>query len=731
MEKKSSWAGATSISTDPILDALNEPQRKAILHEEGPLLVIAGAGSGKTRVITRRIAHLIRLGHHPSSILGLTFTNKAAQEMRNRVGQLVGSSRVFLSTFHSMCARFLRMDGTRIGIPNNYTIYDTEDQRSLVKDLLKELNLDTTHYRAAGITERISRLKNEGVSSAEAAVSKNYYLRVVASVYERYVEKLKANQALDFDDLLLETVRLLEEDSEVLERYRDRFRFILIDEYQDTNMVQYNLARLLTGNAMNLCATGDPDQSIYTWRGASIRNILEFEKDFPGAQVIKLEQNYRSTGNVVKAAAAVIENNCLRKERALWTEAPDGDPITLYSALSESDEADFVIRSIVDQQRAGRGLSQIAVFYRTNALSRAFERSLSLNNIPYAIIGGVEFFERREIKDLMAYLKLLENPKDSVALFRVINTPPRAIGHRTVGQVKQIAFNEGMAPLDAARKICRENLLPVRQVSALGKFLELFDGLAALPKESVEGLLKSVLAATAYSKYLESLKEINAAERIDNVNELIYAVAEYDRNNPGGSLHGFLEETTLIRGIDSWEEGEERVVLMTLHSAKGLEFEAVFLVGLEDGVLPHMLTLDNEDSIEEERRLFYVGITRAREKLTISRSASRVRSGSISTSLPSRFLRELPQEVLAETSHFRRTAFAPAAFEEEEGQVLEYDENIAPEFRKDDRVLHPYFGRGVVLHVSGAGNSARIKIRFAALGEKLLLVRSAKLKTVL
>ncbi|MFH1999301.1 MAG: UvrD-helicase domain-containing protein, partial [Planctomycetota bacterium] len=567
------------------------------------MLVIAGAGSGKTRVITQRIAHLIRQNVPPYSIMGLTFTNKAASEMKERITQLAGTSGVFISTFHSMGARFLRVDGEHIGIPSNFSIYDADDQRSLVKAALKERNLDVTHFRPPAVASEISRLKNENITPDEAATSPHYFQRVVASVYSLYQERLRSSHALDFDDLLLEMYRLFRECDDVLARYRDRFRFILIDEYQDTNKVQYELARLLAGDTMNICATGDPDQSIYSWRGANIRNILEFERDFPNAKVIKLEQNYRSTGNILKAADKVIENNLYRKERRLWTEAGDGELITLYSAKSEEDEAEFAIRSIIELQRRGRRYSEIAVFYRTNAVSRAFERALSLHNIPYMLVGGVEFYERREVKDLMAYLKLLDNPMDSVAFFRVVNTPPRKIGQRTLDNVQSIAGREFCSPLEALRLICGNSLMPARQTSALARFSELFEALSAYPKESVESLLRQVIEKTGYLEYIRTFDNAGAAERIDNIDELIYAVGEYDRSNPGGSLHGFLEETALIRGLDSVGDSEDKLVLMTLHTAKGLEYNVVFLAGLEDGLLPHMFSMDKDEALEEERRL--------------------------------------------------------------------------------------------------------------------------------
>ncbi|MBU0756086.1 MAG: UvrD-helicase domain-containing protein, partial [Planctomycetes bacterium] len=618
-----------------------------------------------------------------------------------------------------------------------FTIYDNEDRLSLIKAILKERNLDTTHFRPAAVGAEISRCKNENIQPEEASSSPGYFQRVVGSIYEIYLEKLRQNQALDFDDLLVQTWRLLRESRDVLERYRDRFHYILIDEYQDTNMIQYAMAKLLAGDRMNLCATGDPDQSIYSWRGASLRNILEFEKDFPGAKVIKLEQNYRSSGNILRAADALIVNNVMRKERSLWTESPAGEKLSIYSAMSEGDEAEFAVRTVAALRREGRRYSEIAIFYRTNAVSRAFERALSLNNIPYALVGGVEFYERKEIKDLMAYLKLLDNPKDSVSFFRVANTPPRSIGQRTLEKVAAIASKERCSPLEALRLICANVLLPARQTASLARFLSLYDELSAYTNGSAEGVLHQVIKRTEYMDYIRSFGGPGGsggnAERVDNVDELIYAAGEYDRANRDGMLHGFLEETALIRGLDSWEESDDRIVLMTLHTAKGLEFNVVILAGVEEGLLPHAFSMDCEASLEEERRLFYVGLTRAREKIYISSSASRARSGSIQASAPSRFLREFPKDVIEQSSRFSMSAWSRSSSspQQVEGQVLEYDMDVAPEFRKGDRVLHPYFGQGRVTQVQGTGSSARIKIRFDHQGEKLLHVQYAKLKKVL
>ncbi len=720
-----------------------------MLHKEGPLLVVAGAGSGKTRVITRRIAQLVRSGIPPYSILAMTFTNKAAQEMRERVHRLVQVGGALLSTFHSFGARILRMDGREIGVPENFTIYDGGEQQRLVKELLKEVNLDPVHYRPSVVLEKILRMKNEGIPPEGAKDITDHFSRSISSVYELYIKRLKESHALDFDDLLLETKTLFSERDDVLDRYRERFRFLLIDEYQDTNRVQYEIARMLAGNRMNICATGDPDQSIYSWRGARIRNILEFENDFAGTKVVRLEQNYRSTGNILKAASAVIRNNCFRKERELWTDAGDGDRITLCSAPSDAGEAEFVARTVAQLHMAGRSYDGMAVFYRINALSRALERAFALSNIPYVLIGSVAFYERQEVKDLMAYLKLINNQRDGVSFLRIVNTPARSIGLRTVEKVKKIAREQGCGLVDAVREICSHSLLPARQVNALSGFLELIDGLLAFPRFPVEEMLREIIDKAGYFGYLKALEKKEASSRLENVDELIAAVAEYDRLHTDGSLAGFLEEAALIQGIDDWDENSEKVVFMTLHTAKGLEFNTVFMVGLEDGVLPHQFSLNDgtEDALEEERRLFYVGITRARQKLYISKSAVRQRYGSVMASKGSRFLDELPSSLLESSLDFglgSRTMTgasgigAGATLDPSDGSAagltgsfLEYDADEAPEFSRGDSVLHPYFGHGTVLQAMGSGNTAKVRVRFPKEGIKLLIVRYARLKKVL
>lgn len=719
-----------------IIGDVNDNQREAILHEEGPLLVVAGAGSGKTRVITRRIAWLIHQGHHPASILAITFTNKAADEMKRRVAEMVGEDKVFISTFHSMGARFLRSSGACIDISPRFTIYDSDDQRSLVLETLKNLNLDPAHFRPASVLSAISNLKNSMIGPDEAAdQAGSYFETAVANVYAAYAKHLIVNEALDFDDLLVKTFQMFRDNEEVLAHYQRRFRFILIDEYQDTNQVQYLLARSLAGKQGNLCATGDPDQSIYRWRGANLRNILDFEADFPGARVVRLEQNYRSTANIIKAASAVIENNVMRKERALWTESPDGAKVTILSAGDESEEADRVVRFIREQYDRGVAYSKMAIFYRVNALSRLFERSLRLFNIPYAIVGGVEFYKRKEVRDLLAFLKLINNQKDAVSLFRVLNTPPRGIGLTTVKRLKSDALQQGRPPLDLLREYVDNKSVSSRPLKGIRNFLELLDGWSNRENTSIEWLLRRVIDDVGYLDYLEGMNDGKTHERLDNVSELISAVGEYERFNTNADLDGYLEESALVQDIDSWNENSDCVTLMTLHSAKGLEFDLVFFVGVEEGLLPHELSSDDDEEFEEERRLMYVGITRSRKKLFISHAFYRTRFGERIRSRPSPFLDEIPEDV-KETESFFSTGPGPlstVARRPDLGTdtVLEYEEDVWPSFGAGDRVEHPYFGLGEIVHVSGSGPATRLKIHFVRAGERLLVLEHAKLKKVL
>ncbi len=703
---------------------------------------MAGAGSGKTRVITRRIAWRVYRGVPFSSILAITFTNKAAAEMRRRVEEMVGEGRVFISTFHSMCARFLRISGAAVDIDPRFTICDAEDQKSMIKEILKNLNLDPTHFHPASVLSAISLMKNGMVSANDAAArASSWFDRAVARVYEAYDEYLAVNGALDFDDLLSRTLEMFQTREDVLEEYRERYRNILIDEYQDTNQVQYLIAKALAGENGNICATGDPDQSIYRWRGADIRNIVGFERDFPGARVVKLEQNYRSTGHIIKAASGVISHNVVRKKRDLWTRAPDGEKLTVLLSENESEEADWIVREVRDHHARGTPYGKMAVFYRVNALSRAFERSLRIFNIPYVIVGGVEFYQRKEIKDLLAYLKLVHNRRDAISLYRVLNTPPRGIGLTTLKRLKKDALEQGRPPIDVLKGYGPSSGLSSRPLKGVKDFLALLESWNNIAGGLVQVLLRTIIEDTGFLDYLRKFNDGSADERLDNVSELIYAVEEYEDNNIEPGLGGYLEETVLIQDIDAWDDRSESVTLMTLHSAKGLEFDVVFMAGVEEGLIPHSRSMDDDEEFEEERRLMYVGITRAREKLYLSHSVMRSRFGERVRSLPSRFLNEIPREVLetpAAVDRGRAGAFAHrpdggrALFDDNgTGSVLEYDGDVPPVFECGDQVEHPYFGLGEVIQVTGSGPSARLKVQFVQAGEKLLQVEYAKLRKVL
>jgi len=659
--------------------------------------------------------------------------------MRARVEDMVGEGRVFVSTFHSMGARFLRASGACIGLDPRFTICDSDDQKSLVHEILKDLNLDPSHYRPASVLASISRLKNDLVEPGKAEeLAASYFERAVSKVYEAYVNRMKVNGSLDFDDLLVQTLRMFQSSREVLSSYQDRFRFILVDEYQDTNRVQYLLAKHLAAKSGNICVTGDPDQSIYGWRGADIRNIVDFDADFPGARIIKLEQNYRSTANIIKAADGVIRHNTLRKERDLWTAEPDGEKIMIMRSRNESEEADQIVRTIRRLYGSGHRYSQMAIFYRINALSRALERSLRLFNIPYIIVGGVEFYQRKEIKDLLAFLRLVYNPHDAVSLYRILNVPPRGIGLTTVKRLKKDCRERGQAPIEVLESYLRgESGLATRSLKSLERFLTLLNRWQTLAEgSSCEALIKQIIEEIGYLDYLKSFQE-ESSERLENVSELIYAIGEYERYNDQATLGGYLEETALIQDIDTWNDRADSVTLMTLHSAKGLEFEVVFVCGVEDGLIPHSRSMETEKGIEEERRLMYVGITRARQRLFLSHSMVRSRFGEQIRSLPSCFLKELPESVMKRPLDQRTVDHRPlreSAFtsrSEQGGAVLEYDGDVVPHFESGDRVEHPYFGPGQVVHVSGSGLSARLTVRFLRAGEKLLLLEHARLKKIL
>lgn len=728
-----------------LLSDLNAPQREAVEYGDGPLLIVAGAGSGKTRVITRRVAHLIARGVSPASILAITFTNKAAAEMRGRVADLVGEGRVLMSTFHAFCARVLRIDGNLLGLPRDFTIYDRDDQLSVVKTICRDLGVDTQSIHPRALLTAISRLKNDGLVPEEAeASSLSPFETITARVYGRYEEALRDSDSVDFDDLLLRTVDLFRQHTEALDRYRQRYRYVLVDEYQDTNRIQYTIARDIAEGYGNLCATGDPDQSIYRWRGARIRNILDFDHDFPNAHIVRLEQNYRSTSHILAAASGVIGNNPSRLMGPLWSELGDGRKVTVLATPDEESEADAVVRMIADLHSEGMGLADIAVFYRTNALSRGLERALRLYNLPYDLVGTVEFYERKEVKDLLAYLRVLANPADSVAFLRIVNTPTRGIGRTTLERLRTWAVPLGLSPREATRRAAEVPGLTARARKALAGLDDLLTQLESTLTGSVEDTFHAIVKRTGFLDHLRDFGGQEAADRIDNVGELEGAIAAYVRNAAEPSVADFLQETALLSDVDSYDASAERLTLMTLHSAKGLEFPAVFMVGMEEGLLPHARSVDTEEEIQEERRLCYVGMTRAKRHLVLSHAARRATFGQWMPTSPSRFLDEIGEEHVehddrlagfgqragARRSRARRTeATEPIGYLPDPDDYLDVDGEIALP-KPGCTVRHAHFGQGVVMAVTGAGAKARITVRFERFGDKQLMAEYAQLEEV-
>ena len=696
------------IPTDRILQDVNPAQAEAIKHVEGPLLVLAGAGSGKTRVVTRRVTHLISQGVRPSQILAITFTNKAAGEMRRRVESMVPEARLNVSTFHSFGARMLRRYINRIGRENNFTIFDQDDQLKLVKEAIKKVEVDTANFAPASLASTISRAKNDLLNPKEFGErDTDYYGRVATKVYRHYEELLVENNALDFDDLLVKFLQVMVDCDEVLERLQQQFRFVLIDEYQDTNRAQYYLAQMLAARHRNLHVTGDPDQSIYSWRGADIKNILAFEKDYPESKVVRLEQNYRSTKNILAAANAVIKNNKQRKEKNLWTENEDGQLACRIYCEDETHEADLVADRIKELTHNDQfPYSDIAVFYRTNAQSRVLEQSLIHREIPYVIIGGLAFYERKEVKDVLAYVRCVVNPRDSVSLSRIINVPTRGIGKATIQSLMDYADFAGGTLLDSVKNAPAVGLSK-RALNAAQKFAELYDALTDIPLKPVADFFQRVLDVTQYVEFLEKSKDENAEDRIENVLELISAAQAYDLAHPDGDARGFLEQSVLVQQLDSYDETQPRVTLMTLHLAKGLEYPVVFLVGMEEGLLPHMNSMESLDKVEEERRLAYVGITRAESRLFILHAHERRQFGQFFNNMPSRFVREIPEDLIQEENPL---------YEEEDESGFESD----LVFEIGDRVRHHHFGVGTVVDVEFSNFGEQLKIRFQKSGVKRL-----------
>ena len=766
-----------------IYDKLNEPQREAVYHTDGPLLILAGAGSGKTRVLTHRIAYLIgERGVNAWNILAITFTNKAAEEMRQRVDNLVGfgAESVWVSTFHSACVRILRRFIDRLGYENHFTIYDTDDQKTLIKEVCRKVDVDTKVFKERSLLSAISSAKNEMILPDEFELNAggDFAKMKIAKVYREYEAQMKANNALDFDDLLVKTVQLLQTQPDVLESYQERFRYIMVDEYQDTNTVQFQLVSLLAGKYKNLCVVGDDDQSIYKFRGANIRNILDFEHEFPDAKVIKLEQNYRSTGNILNAANSVIANNRGRKEKSLWTENGEGELIRLRQFDTAFDEADFIGEDIKSAVRQGGSYNDSAVLYRTNAQSRLLEEKFIAMNIPYKIVGGVNFYARREIKDLLAYLKTIDNGCDDVAVRRIINVPKRGIGLTTINRIQESATERGIGFYEA--------LLAPGLIAGVGRSATKLDSFAALieyfktlaEEMNITDLLQEVIEKTGYIESLENEDKEEAKTRKENIDELISKAATYEEScqdkEEKATLSGFLEEVALVADIDSLDEDQEYVVLMTLHSAKGLEFPRVYLAGMEDGLFPGYMSINagDREELEEERRLCYVGITRAEQELTLTSARRRMVHGETQYNPMSRFVKEIPRELLdtgnkkftqetempAQQNTYARAreAFRAQAFggafggmtpaknqgvgkpltgsqalaSLQKGSQLAAGGNGPLGYETGDRVRHVKFGEGTVTDIKEGGRDHEVTIEFDSVGTRKMFAKFAKLVKV-
>jgi DNA helicase-2/ATP-dependent DNA helicase PcrA len=720
------------------LGSLNAPQREAAQHGQGPLLILAGAGSGKTRVVTTRVAWLIREKNvDPGSILAVTFTNKAAREMKERLEKLLGKEAVegmWVSTFHSFCVRVLRVEAPRLGFSRDFSIYDSDDQLRLVKECLHELQIDEKIFKAQLAHYRISDAKNAliGVEAFdEGAVDENSNL--VAKIYRLYQKKLKSNNAMDFDDLIMHVVLLFRTDKEALAKYQDRFRYFLVDEYQDINPAQYELVSVLSKKTRNLCVVGDDDQSIYKFRGADIRNILNFEKDYKDAVVIKLEQNYRSTQRILEAAWAVVCKNSGRKEKKLWTQNPLGELITFYQAPDEAEESRYVAGQIVWlNRRENRPLSDFVVLYRTNAQSRVLEDAMRREALPYHIVGGMRFYDRMEIKDCLSYLKLLMNEDDMISLKRVINVPPRGIGDLTLEKLQAHAWKGSLSIYGAMKDAGKVEGLQKRAVSELEKFVAAIEGLRSQVESlGVAQLLTQVVQRTGYLAYWEAEKTPEAAARVENVKELVASCLEFEERSTDKSLRAYLEMVALTTTLDKLDEGSQVVTLMTLHNAKGLEYPVVFLTGLEEGLFPHANAVEEPGGIEEERRLCYVGITRAREKLHLTCSVSRRSFGNRNYNPHSRFLEEIPPDLMEGFQKRLEDTGEKAAG----GSVTPFLGDASAEefadfqaFKLGDRVRHQDFGTGLVIKARKEGLDQRLTVSFMNYGRKELVASMANLE---
>ena len=741
-----------------IYDTLNPPQREAVAQTEGPVLILAGAGSGKTRVLTHRIAYLMEeMGVNPWNILAITFTNKAAQEMRERVDKLVGfgSESIWVSTFHSACVRILRRHIDNLGYDTNFTIYDTDDQKSLMKDVCRKLNIDTKVYKERSLLAQISHAKDELLTpdDMEMKAAGDYNMKKVAYVYREYQAALRKNNALDFDDLIVKTVELFQNCGAVLEYYQERFKYIMVDEYQDTNTAQFKFISLLAQKYENLCVVGDDDQSIYKFRGANIGNILGFERVFPDAKVIRLEQNYRSTKNILNAANQVIANNTERKAKTLWTENEEGSKVHFRQFFNAYEEAEYVAGEIGRMKREGMGsYRDCAILYRTNAQSRIFEEKFIAANIPYKLVGGVNFYARKEIKDLLCYLKTIDNARDDLAVQRIINVPKRGIGATTLGRVQDYADNMGISLYEALRV--------AEEVPSIGRSLSKIDGFVTFIQSlkskadvlSVEELLQEVIDDTGYVAELEAEDTEESRARIENIDELISKTVAYqeamEEQNQPATLSGFLEEVALVADIDTVDPDQDYVLLMTLHSAKGLEFPKVFMVGMEDGIFPSHMTISYGDDgeLEEERRLCYVGITRAMKDLTLTCAQQRMIRGETQYNKVSRFVREIPRELvdLGHTIQEKKPKaedLIPTPTKYSKMKEILQSRNYKPrefkvtksgslDYEVGDTVRHIKFGVGIVKEIVEGGRDYEVTVEFDKVGVKKMFASFAKLKKI-
>ena len=716
---------------DTTFSNLNDKQREAVFKTDGPVLILAGAGSGKTTVLINRVAYLIGVQNvRPYEILAITFTNKAAQELKNRLTTMLGDAGndVFASTFHSMCVKFLRRDIDKLGYKRDFNIFDRADQLTVVKECIKELNIDDKMFQPKSLINEISRAKDEMQFPKDMKndFATDYRLNIIADVYELYQKKLKTYNALDFDDIIMLTVKLFEENDDVLSYYQRRFKYVMVDEYQDTNHAQYRLVTLLAAGHKNICVVGDDDQSIYKFRGANIENILSFEKQYENCAVIKLEQNYRSTGNILDAANGVIKNNRGRKGKTLWTDSGDGEKISFYRATNEHDEGYYIAEQIINMTIDGYNYNDFAVLYRTNAQSRVIENMLIQNAVPYRVLGGLRFFDRKEIKDVLAYVKLINNPADNVNFKRIINEPKRGIGAKTVSNCEEIANARGISMFD----VC------MTEQGKLGEFAKMMTELQQLSKDMpVSKLIDAVIEKTGYGAMLMNENTVEATTRLENIKELITDAMEFEKTVPKeeATLNNYLEKISLVADVDNYDESQEVVVLMTLHSAKGLEFPVVFMCGMEEGLFPSFMSISSSDELEEERRLCYVGITRAKKKLFITCTQSRTLFGTVSYNKPSRFVDEIDDNLIdipfktEIKKEITSSYISPVKYNK---ITLDSKKTVSSgvTYSVGQMVKHSKFGKGMILKATAVGNDWHLEIAFETVGTKNLMAAYAKLE---